>query len=405
MCPVFALNVAHGSNQCDDLNRLVSQDEGIVVGGSIALSELERSYNMDLLGNLVASAGGFKQNSGSSTFTHAVNATNELTTITRGNPAGRSRLVLDDFASSLSAIWSQEDGDWSISGGKVNVDAKDGFPISVYMTRLMGSAVADDGSLEVKTTLPSGGGNAGLIFSKAGNIFWGVSIADGSSNNILLEYFGSSGLGQVKASTSATISVSTEYTIRVVRIQRHVDITIFDGASVIASLAYDSPTDFGDGTFGMWSTAVDAQFDDFSFTRLDQVHAPAAPRFASTAQTAQGLCIRQQRVDHGPDSIPERADSSMNPPLHDRSTPLSPNVRENRFERLLTCRPFATTSLLRRGPVRSGRRVGRERDENRRTKRLPCDARHRDTFTQSTGSSSTCAQYHSRGGQSCAEDR
>jgi len=72
----------------------------------------------------------------------------------------------------------------------------------------------------------------------------------------------------------------------VVRIQRHVDITIFDGASVIASLAYDSPTDFGDGTFGMWSTAVDAQFDDFSFTRLDQVHAPAAPRFASTAQTA-----------------------------------------------------------------------------------------------------------------------
>ena len=83
-------------------------------------------YNMDLLGNLVSGQGGLKVNATTSTVTHAVNATNEITTHGSANPAGAPAVISDDFTTSLSGIWTQDTGTWTISSDKANVSALPG---------------------------------------------------------------------------------------------------------------------------------------------------------------------------------------------------------------------------------------------------------------------------------------
>ena len=69
--------------------------------------------------------------------------------------------------------------------------------------------------------------------------------------------------------------------------KRHVEFEVWNaaGTALQCSGEYDSTVDFGDGTFGLYAHAADVQFDDFSFTRLDQTSNPAAPRFTATAKT------------------------------------------------------------------------------------------------------------------------
>ncbi len=120
--------------------------------------------------------------------------------------------------------------------------------------------------------MAAGGGTSGLIFSKT-DAFYLVTITNGSRNNIELRHFGDgrSGTGQQTLdSTSATISTGTEYTIRVQRLPRHVKYEVLNGSTLLASKDYDSATDLGDGTFGLYGGWTDGvEFDDFSFTRFD----------------------------------------------------------------------------------------------------------------------------------------
>ena len=72
------------------------------------------------LGHLL---GGIKLNgAGSATITQAVNETNEITTIDRPSPAPAAAVITEPFTTSLSSIWTQDKGTWSISSNQVNVD-------------------------------------------------------------------------------------------------------------------------------------------------------------------------------------------------------------------------------------------------------------------------------------------
>lgn len=251
-----------------------------MVSGAIALSDLKRNYGMDLLGNLT---GGYKQNDATSNaFVHAVNATNEITTITKPKPAGRARLVYDDFASAISSFWSQETGSWSIASNKLQVDSLPPYTPPAIQTAaiLAGPAIVDDGTIEAKVTLPSSvGADATVYFSRSGtNSYYGLTLSyDPGNADVELHSIISGGAYAIPAKASHTVGLSdgVEYRVLIRRIQRHVEYEVWDGATRLVSGSYDSTVDFGDGSFGLLTFTAGVLFDDFSFTRLDQLSAPA----------------------------------------------------------------------------------------------------------------------------------
>ncbi|MBN1513546.1 MAG: RHS repeat protein, partial [Phycisphaerae bacterium] len=277
----------------DDLDRLIRQDEGVYdsSGEAILLSDLTRRYDMDLLGNLTPTAGGFKQNAASATFTHTVNATNEITTLTRGNPAGAARVVYDDFDAGASDYWGTTYyGDFTATDGTFNVRSITGSGGSGKpRAEIQAAHTVDGGTRQAKIKLPPSSGQAsGIIFALTPCTTvrgcWAAMIQAGSSHNITIrKYVGDDYTAE--ATASGTLSASKEYVLRVVRQQRHVDFMVeeTDGTPV-ATLSFDSSEDLGVGKDGFIAHETDVSFDDFSFTRIDQFN-PAAPRWASSAKT------------------------------------------------------------------------------------------------------------------------
>ncbi len=269
----------------DDLDRLVQQDEGILSSGSIELSDLMRQYNMDLLGNLSTTTSGFKQNSDTATFVHTVNATNEITEIDRENPAGQARLVSDDFSSTMSSIWSTQNGSWTVSGGKLS---STGLGVFNSPAQLNGSAITGDSSISVTVTLPTqsvlGTKAGGPVFARSSSSSkYAVVLTAGSPGTVALAS-GSGGFWTNLKSGSVTINTGTAYQVEVEKKQRHIAYRVWNGSTLVYASTYDSNVDFQDGLFGFYAGSTYVSFDDFSVTRLDQVNA-AAPRWASTAKT------------------------------------------------------------------------------------------------------------------------
>jgi hypothetical protein len=139
-----------------------------------------------------------------------------------------------------------------------------------------------------------------VYFSRrAGSSYLGLTLVVGGSPDVLLQAITAGGAYQSppKASASAGIMYDTEYTVRIRRIQRHAEFEVWDGATKLAAGSYDSSTDFGDGSFGLMTFYAGAQFDDFSFTRLDQLAAPAGRRLTSTAKTTLDTANSRIKVE------------------------------------------------------------------------------------------------------------
>lgn len=99
----------------DDLNRLTEAKDGQLDSNDVVqASDVLEGLNMDLLGNFTSSAGGVKLNATTSTITHAINATNEITSTSRAKPAGAATLINDPFTTSLSSFSTADKGTWSI---------------------------------------------------------------------------------------------------------------------------------------------------------------------------------------------------------------------------------------------------------------------------------------------------
>jgi len=106
----------------DNLNRLTDAKRGILnSSNAVQKSDVVENFNMDLLGNFTSGAGGIKINGTTSTVTHAVNESNEITTLDVPNPAGGPKVINEPFTSSLSSFWIADKGTWSIASGQVNV--------------------------------------------------------------------------------------------------------------------------------------------------------------------------------------------------------------------------------------------------------------------------------------------
>ena len=258
------------------------------MGSSIELSDLVRDYDMDLLGNLTPTAGGFKQNGTTATFSHTVNATNEITTLARANPAGQATIASDDFASTMSPIWTTKSGSWSVGSGKLS---STGLGLWNSPAQLTGGAVVGDSSMDVLVTLPiqdvpAGTKSGGPIFAwdPGSGIKYAVVISAGSPGSVGIAK-GSAGFWASEQSSSVTISTGTQYRVEVEKIQRHVRYRVWNGTTLVHANTYDSTADLKDGLFGFYAGSKSVNFDDLSVTRLDQVNA-AAPRWASTAKTS-----------------------------------------------------------------------------------------------------------------------
>ncbi len=264
----------------DALNRLTEAKDGQLDSNNVVqASDVLEGLNMDLLGNFTSTAGGVKLNDTSSTITHAINATNEITSASRANPAGAATLINDPFTTSLSSFWTADKGTWSISSGKVNVDT-----LTSGDAVLIADPNIDMINFEVEVTFPMGSSTnkAGIIFCHDGNNSYYAVVLNRSAGQLALYQVSSGSWGSALASDSSTINDSTAYTIKVMRKQGHIDATVSSGGG---ALTYDSSTELGTGQAGLYSDKTDVTFDDF------KAHdAPArdsmTPRFGGLAATS-----------------------------------------------------------------------------------------------------------------------
>jgi len=265
----------------DDLDRLTEADTGFVDDGAVVLSDLSRKYNMDLLGNLSTTAG-FQQNTTSNGITHAVNATNEITTLTRNNPAGQPATLEDPFSSTLSGIWITDAGSWSTSSGKLNVDS---VPMMGWAQLVIASAVGD-GTIDVTVNFPDDEDSAGIIFAQKSSTTYALMVTEGSTDNVKLISYTS--IGQPPTTlytTSMSINTDTDYTFHIVHNQRRVVFSATWSGGMSIAYEYDSSSDFGEGAGGLFARDTDITFDDFIFTRLDTGQTnPAVPSWKASAK-------------------------------------------------------------------------------------------------------------------------
>lgn len=255
----------------DDLNRLTQANEGILVSSAIEQSDLSRVYNYDILGNIDNSSG--LQINGATVVQHATNATNEISTLTRPNPAGAAKVINDPFTSSLSGIWMQDKGTWSVGSGQAQVDTLTGSDAV-----MIGNADMNDGSIEVKVTFPASSSTkkAGVIVSHIGSNSYYAVVLDRTAGKIALHDVRSGSWGAALASATATMADSTQYKIKVFKRQRHIYAEKVGESG--ANFSYDAAGDFGQGMVGMYADVTGTQFDDFSFSRLD-AREPSLPRW------------------------------------------------------------------------------------------------------------------------------
>jgi len=271
----------------DNLHRLTEAKTGILdSGNAVTASDVKETFGMDLLGNFTSGAGGIKLNSASSTMTHAVNATNEITTLDRPNPAGAASVINDAFASTLASFWTASKGSWSTTGGEVNVDSLTGSD-----GVLIASPSLDIHNYTVKVKFPSSSSTkkAGLVLCHDGtNSYLAVVLNPGhdagpgagrvaarplglrptrrvqgnrNTGKIALYQVSSGSWGAALADANVTVNDNTSYTLNVVRKQSHIEASVAGQASAV--ITYDSATEFGTGQSGMYADVVNAKFDDF----------------------------------------------------------------------------------------------------------------------------------------------
>lgn len=260
----------------DDLNRLTQADTGILVNDEIAESNVQRVYDMDLLGNM----GGLDLNGVTDVAAHSTNATNEISSIAQANPAGAAALVDDDFATSISGLWTQDTGTWSISSGKLNVST-----LSSGEAILLADAELDMVNYGLEITFPtdSATSKAGLVFCHNGDGDYYAVVLDRSAGKIALHQITSGSWGAALDSANATINQETAYTIRVNR--KQATLTAWVEGQSSATFTYDLQADFGVGYSGFYSDKASVTFDDAEF--LDATARDALlPRFSGLADAS-----------------------------------------------------------------------------------------------------------------------
>jgi RHS repeat-associated protein len=275
----------------NDLHQLTGADEGILDRNNLITgSKMGTDYDMDVLGNFNGT-NGISRNGQANVIDHATNATNELTSITQGNPAAGPQVVDDDFSSDLQDLWSTSKGSFSLSTGQLNVDSLTGSDA----VRIV-PAVFDDGTIEAKITFPasSSTNKAGVVFSHDGSNSYYAVVLDRNAGTIALHQVSSGSWGGALASASATIADSTQYTIKVFRKQRHIE--AFKVGESGATFAYDSTPDLGQGFVGLYSDKTNVLFDDFVFNDGGGF-ASAAPGWTATAATTLSTGSSYLQVD------------------------------------------------------------------------------------------------------------
>ena len=241
----------------DDLNRLTDFKTGILGSTNVVqLSDVAEGLNMDLLGNFTAAAGGIELNGNTTTVSHGVNETNEITSIGFDNPAGAATIIKEPFTTSLSDIWTADIGTWSISADQVNVDG-----VTSGKALLLADPQLDIVNTQVKITFPSGSSTAkaGIAFCHDGTDNYYLVVINRSTGKIALHQVTGGSIGGVLASANATIADSTQYTLHVNRMQQRIEATLVGQNS----FSYDSSSDFGTGQSGLYSTVADVLFDNF----------------------------------------------------------------------------------------------------------------------------------------------
>jgi len=269
----------------DNLNRLTVAEQGILDSSNeVEQSDVKLTYDMDLLGNLTAGAGGLKVNGTSSTVTHAVNATNEITTLGHPNQAGQAAVISDDFTTSLSSFWTEDTGDWSISSDWLNVDTLAGGQAILLADSELEMEYYQ---VDVKFPAASSTSTAGLIFSHDGDNDYYRVVLDRTNNKVVLHKIvnGSSTNPNGLASESLTISQLTTYRIIVTRKRGFVEVTVTAAGIGEVSFTCSSNTGFGSGLSGLYSDKTDVTFDNLT-AKPAPTRAPMVPGIVGLADTS-----------------------------------------------------------------------------------------------------------------------
>jgi RHS repeat-associated protein len=263
----------------DNLNRLNDAKRGrLNSSNAVYVSDLDESLNMDLLGSFTPTAGGIKINSTSSTVTHAINATNEITTLDQPNPAGAATVINEPFTTSINSYWSQTKGGWSISSSKVNVDS-----LTSGEAILLADPKLDLVNYQVDVTFPtsSSSNKAGVVFAHDGNNSYYAVVLNRSTGKVALYQVTSGTWGSALASANATISDNISYTIQVNRKQDSIE--VYKVGQSNATFTYDSSTDFGVGQAGVYSDKTNVTFDNFNVS-IGYAKDPMTYRLKGTAK-------------------------------------------------------------------------------------------------------------------------
>ncbi len=243
----------------DNLNRLTQQKRGLLLSGSISSNAYE-NFNMDLLGNFTASAGGVKVNATTSSVTQDVNATNEISTLDRPNPSGAKKLIDDPF-DSLGSQWTQTTGTWSVASGELNVDT-----LSGGNALLLNSPTMYVANYFFNVKYPSGSsGRGGLVFSHDGNNNYYAVVITTALNAELYKITGGT-WGSVLASVSLDGLLTGYHGVRVTVKGRHVEISAHSAisADTVFTARYDSATEFGPGLSGLYSNVANTKFSHWT---------------------------------------------------------------------------------------------------------------------------------------------
>lgn len=251
----------------NDLYQLTVADEGLLdSSGDVELSDIQRGYNMDVLGNFNGT-NGIKINGVNDTIKHTTNATNEITTLAKSSPGGIADVINDGFGSTLSSLYTAHKGTWSTASGEVNVDSlTSGAAVLTVPTPL------DDGTIEAKVTFPSGStiDSAGVVFGHDGDNSYHVAVLNKKVGVFAVYPVNNGTFGSALASTAATIGVSpTQYYIKVKRRQSQVEAEYGQGATATATISYTTRNTFEQGETGLYADATNIKFDDLSFARTD----------------------------------------------------------------------------------------------------------------------------------------
>ena len=240
----------------DNLDRLTRFKTGILDSSDVVqLSDVEEGLNMDDLGNFTSGAGGIKLNGNNTTISHAVNETNEITSLGYDNPAGGATIIKEPFTTTLSDIWTAEKGTWSISSNQVNVDT-----LTSGEALLLADPQLDIVNHSAKITFPTGSSTAkaGIVFAAVDNANYYMVIINRQSGKIALQKVTGGSPGGVLASATVTIADNTAYTLSFNRKQKQVVATLGT-----ATFTYDSSSDFGTGQSGLYSKKTNVLFDNF----------------------------------------------------------------------------------------------------------------------------------------------